>query len=94
MAEAEVWCYVGRKGCGCPVAATVDSEDSRAYAARDVADWIRRGLTIERRTVEWVRIHLRPCVHEERERQVKQGDLALDAASQLEAWNQDQEGDG
>lgn len=49
------WSYIGRDRTGLVVAAVV--EDTPA-AMRDVADWMRDGLTIERVPVEWVRENL------------------------------------
>jgi len=54
-------CYVGRKSCGCPVAAVVDNPEHKHDTARAIADWIRSGLTIERQSIEWVRANLHTC---------------------------------
>lgn len=42
--------YIGRKSCGCVVAARVDTGDKDT--ANDVADFIKSGLSIERVTHE------------------------------------------
>lgn len=54
-------CYVGFKACGCAVAAAVDNPAHRKDTAKSIAAWVKDGLTVERRTVEWVRENLRPC---------------------------------
>lgn len=49
-AEAERWAYIGRYECGCIANAMVDGrDDRRADIAREVSDWIREGLIVERR---------------------------------------------
>lgn len=54
--------YVGRKKCGCCVAAVViDGELKRT--AKEIAAWVRSGLTVEQRSVEWVRKNLHRCKH-------------------------------
>lgn len=56
-------CYVGIKACGCAVAAAVDNPEHFKDTAKTVAAWIRDGLTVERKPVEWVRENLRSCKH-------------------------------
>lgn len=46
-------CWVGRKDCGCPVAATLDADRADAFR--------REGLAVEPSTVEWVRSNLKRC---------------------------------
>ena len=53
--------YVGRKACGCMVAATLDDPTWPKRMATDVADFIKDGLTIERVSIETVRDQLRSC---------------------------------
>lgn len=58
------FCYVGIKDCGCTVAAVVDdakTKKEKKELASDVAGFVRSGLTIERKTVEWVRENLSGC---------------------------------
>jgi hypothetical protein len=43
--------YIARADCGCIVAATIDRPEYRKDVARDTADWIKRGYSIERTTV-------------------------------------------
>lgn len=47
--------YVGRKPCGCAVAAMVDRGDHPREVAKEIASWVRHGLTVENRTASWVR---------------------------------------
>ncbi len=54
-------CYVAFKACGCAVAACVIVPQHRKDTARSVSEWIRDGLRIETRSVEWVRANLRRC---------------------------------
>ena len=54
--------YVGILPCGCCVAAVVDTGDK--FAAKDVAGFIRRGYTVERQPIEWVRQNLHRCIHQ------------------------------
>lgn len=61
--EVKDECYVGRKECGCFVAAIVDAPEHRKDTAREVAKWIRQGLAIERMSVEDVRQKLMRCPH-------------------------------
>ena len=63
---SEHGCYVGIKSCGCAVAAIVDTPEDRKHTAKEVAKWMREGLVIERRSVEWARANLTPCKHEKR----------------------------
>lgn len=51
--------YVGRKDCGCTVAAVVDCGTKET--AKDVADFIRSGLKVERVLIDDVRATLRAC---------------------------------
>lgn len=52
----EVWAYIGRDETGKVVAVTSDTKDGRVR--KDVSEFMRDGLTIERVPVEWVRKHL------------------------------------
>ena len=53
--------YVGRKTCGCIVAAIIDDPDHRKEVAKEIAAWIKDGLTVERVTNDYVREHFRRC---------------------------------
>ena len=64
---SEQMCYVGLKACGCAVAAAVDRPDLAEDNAKHVAKWMRDGLTIERKPVEWVRENLMRCTHSEKQ---------------------------
>lgn len=59
--NANVFCYVGIKSCGHMVAAAVDRPENAKDNAKEVAKWMRSGLTIERRPVEDVRTQLQFC---------------------------------
>ena len=51
-------------GCGCVVATTVDAPEYARDTAKEVAAWVRDGLTISRHTVEEVRaMPFRRCPH-------------------------------
>lgn len=56
--------YVGKKKCGCIVAAIVDDGSERVATA--LRDWVRDGLTVERTTAADVRQNFveEPCPHE------------------------------
>ena len=62
----ETPCYVGVRPCGCWVAATVD-EPRNTLVRKDVADFMRHGLTIERKPVWEVRLKLMRCIHDQAE---------------------------
>lgn len=69
MSEA-THAYIGRdRECGCVVAATTDTADKQT--AKDVAEFIRDGLIVERVTIAYVREHL-GCEHRNAKRQAKQ----------------------
>jgi hypothetical protein len=67
--SGETRCYVGRKDCGCVVAACVDNPEHRRDTARFVADIIKDGLTVETMTVKEVRRCLTVCKHSPRKPQ-------------------------
>lgn len=51
--------YIGVRSCGCRVAAVVDYGD--AFTRKSVADFMRKGLVIERTTSADARLTLAPC---------------------------------
>ena len=51
--------YVGRKSCGCVVAAVADEPAHKQDVANAIAEWINNGLTVDRVTDEYVRVSLR-----------------------------------
>lgn len=59
--ETELMSYAGIKKCGCCVAAAVDNPEHKAETAKEVAKWIREGLTIERKTKQWVKENFTIC---------------------------------
>lgn len=48
MSDKQEFAYIGRKPCGCIVAAVVDSPERRKDTAQKVAGFIADGLTVER----------------------------------------------
>ena len=53
--------------CGCMVACTVDDPKHARDTAKEVASWVRDGLTISRHTVEAVRaMPFRRCPHRQK----------------------------
>ena len=54
-------CYIAIKPCGCAVAAVVIVPEHAKDVAKTVASWVRDGLRIETRSVEWVRANLHGC---------------------------------
>ena len=71
---SDTMAYIGRKKCGCYVAATVDDPNDPKETAKSVADFVKSGLTIERVTAQFVRDNLHFCKHKKAE---KQGSLDL-----------------
>ncbi len=69
-------CYVGRKSCGCLVAAVVDLPGQEKETARDVAQFIREGYTVTRMESEEVRVQLHACTHKDLGRQMPLGEKA------------------
>lgn len=58
--------YVGRKPCGCIVAAISDKPEIKKDIVRETGKWIRGGLTVEHVSMEYVKANLAPCkCHEE-----------------------------
>ncbi len=55
MANEDVPCYVAFAPCGCLTGASVDDGQYPKSTAKDVAEWIRDGYSVERKTVEFVR---------------------------------------
>lgn len=59
--------YVGRRKCGCVVAwisCTVPQKD----LSKEVSCWLRKGLSVERMSVDDVRTNLKLCKCVEREK--------------------------
>lgn len=54
------WLYIGKKACGCVVAACVDDPDDRQWTSERVAEFVRESYQIER--VEGP-IMLKRCTH-------------------------------
>ena len=51
-------CYIGINAAGLAVCAAVDRPEYVKDTARSIAEWVRDGLKVERRSVEWVRANL------------------------------------
>ncbi len=62
--------YIGRKACGCCVAAAVDKPEYRKDTAKHLADWVRGGLTVEHVPAEQARAALKACHHDEKQMQL------------------------
>jgi len=59
--------YIALRPCGCIVGAIVDRPELWEDCAKDVAEWIRAGLRIERRICEEVRTTPWKCPTHQRE---------------------------
>ncbi len=57
----EEMCYIGRRPCGCVVAAVVIRAGEEKRVAKDVAVLIKEGLAIEQVTIVYVKANLRTC---------------------------------
>lgn len=57
-------CYIGRKTCGCVVFFTRIEPQWLGDTATDVADAIRRGLTIESVSWEYMTANIGRCKHQ------------------------------
>ncbi len=55
--------YIGKKPCGCVVAATVDDGKTPKATANDVRDFIRSGYTVERVPLADVKLKRCNCAH-------------------------------
>jgi hypothetical protein len=64
--------YIGRCECGEMVAAIVDNPERSREVAKQVSDWIRDGLTIERVTHDVVRSSFSHCRCAEKEQAAKE----------------------
>lgn len=53
--ETEPLAYIARKSCGCFIYAGIDTPTAASENAREIAWCIRKGYTIERVTVQYVR---------------------------------------
>jgi hypothetical protein len=57
----EFMSYIGRCKCGEIIAATVDDPRHKKDTIREINDWLRDGLDIERVTTDYVREHFGRC---------------------------------
>lgn len=53
--------YIGRKSCGCVVAAISDKPELVKDIAKETGSWLRHGLTVEHVTADYVRANLTGC---------------------------------
>lgn len=65
--------YIGRKPCGCVVAAAIDDEENRASTAEDVSEMIRQGYVVER--IKRGDALLSYCLHRQSEQPAPDGEL-------------------
>jgi hypothetical protein len=63
--EGDEDCYIGRRSCGCVVAALViDTARGQKETGKIIGQWVSEGLMIERVTTEYVRQHFTfTCPH-------------------------------
>ena len=84
MADEEKGCYVGFDAAGCLLAAVVDEPDHAEQVSKDVAEFIRGRLRVERQTVGWVRGakwgHVPPCPRAKAGEEEHQGGPCPDCA--------------
>lgn len=71
-AEPARMAYIGRCKCGHVVAAAMDEPEYRKDNAKEVARWMRDGLTIERLDVDAVRTYLHKCTCPEKQKAAPQ----------------------
>jgi hypothetical protein len=60
-APKEPMAYIGRKDCGCVVAACIDDKEHPEYTAEDLKEFAIAGYAIERVTCEQARQMLTGC---------------------------------
>ena len=53
--------YIGRKACGCAVAAAVDMPELQEETAKSVAEFIKGGLRVERIPLGDVGVQVKRC---------------------------------
>lgn len=62
--KSDKMAYIGRADCGCVVACMVDRLTDRKGLAKEIASWIRMGLTVEHVTVDYANEHFTwECSH-------------------------------
>ena len=67
-------CYIARDTCGCVVACAVDEPQYAKDNAKEIAKWIKKGLTVERMSVIEVR-KVFGCEHRQKKAKGKQAQL-------------------
>lgn len=71
------YAYLGREACGCVTCVTLDAPTHKREVAKDVAQWLRWGMTVERVTVEAARQAWAVCEH----KKARASALAADRAA-------------
>lgn len=61
LSASDYMAYIGRKSCGCIVAATVDDPIFKKDTAKFVAKLLRDGLFVERVSCQFVRDNMKMC---------------------------------
>ena len=57
----EGYCYIAKERCGCITGAAVDEPQYAKQTAKDVAEWIADGRTIERVSLDIVKASFAQC---------------------------------
>jgi len=64
--------YIGREeNCGCVTCVTLDVPDHKTDVAKDIARWIRQGMTVERVPVEDARSAFTSCPHRAKPKELR-----------------------
>lgn len=64
--SGELMAYIGREAdCGCVTCVTIDNPDHKREVAKDVAQWVRWGMTVERVAADEARQMFTSCPHRE-----------------------------
>jgi hypothetical protein len=60
------YAYIGRESCGCVTCVTLDDPGHKREVAKDIANWVRWGMSVERVAVEDARSAFTTCSHQAR----------------------------
>ena len=71
MSVTTVYVYIGTKACGHTVTASVDKPEHREDIAKEIAAWVRDGMTVERVSAEAARSRLHFCDCEKEAKKAK-----------------------
>lgn len=55
MNDTDGMAYIGRKSCGCVICAYADDPAHKNDISKEIAKWIKNGLTVERVPDQYVR---------------------------------------